>query len=88
MNEHTEYDVGFYCLYTEDDMRKVFKHGCFGLYSDQEWGHTHKFGIQIREESISIAAAMKLVMDKLESEKKTKFTWKQFQSLTPEQISS
>lgn len=29
-------------------MKKAFKHGCFGRYTDQEWGATHKFGIQIR----------------------------------------
>ncbi len=88
INEHTEYDVGFYCLYTEDDMKKVFKHGCFGLYTDQEWGCTNKFSIQIREESVALAAVMKIIMAKLESEKKNKFSWKQFAGMTPEQISS
>lgn len=46
--EHSEYDIGFYCLYSQDDMKKVFKHGCFGLYTDQEYASTRKFGIQIR----------------------------------------
>ena len=35
VNEHNEYDVGSYCLYSEADMKKVFKHGAFGRYTDQ-----------------------------------------------------
>lgn len=67
-------------------MKKVFKHGCFGLYTDQEYGNTRKFGIQIREESISIAAVMKIIMDKMEREKKGKFSWKVFSGLSKEVI--
>lgn len=34
INEHTEYDVGFYCLFSSEDMKRAFKHHCFGQYTD------------------------------------------------------
>ena len=49
INEHNEYDVGSFALFTEKDMDTVFKHGSFGSYSEEEYGSTKKFGIQIRE---------------------------------------
>ena len=33
--EHIYYDVGSFCLYSESDMEKVFKHGSFGRYTDE-----------------------------------------------------
>lgn len=46
-------------------MMKVFKNGGFGRYTDQEWASTNKFGIQIREECISIAKVMKLIQSSM-----------------------
>lgn len=42
-------------------MKKVFKHGCFGLYSENEYECTKKFGVQIREECVSIGEIIKTI---------------------------
>ena len=49
-------------------METVFKHGSFGFYSDEEFAFTKKFGIQIREECLSITSLMKLI-DKTKDKK-------------------
>jgi hypothetical protein len=72
IHEHTEYDVGFYCLFSKDDMKQAFKHHCFGRYSDQEFAGTLKFGIQLREESVSLGAVMKIAAQRLEDERNGK----------------
>jgi hypothetical protein len=32
MNKHSIYDIGSYIVFSNDDYKKVFKHGMFGNY--------------------------------------------------------
>ena len=80
VNEHNEYDIGQYCRYAEADMEKVFKHGSFGRYSDEEFGGTRKCGIQIREESVQLGKLIKLINESKPVE------WSTFSDMTEEEI--
>ena len=84
VNEHSEYDVGQYCRYTEADMDKVFKHGSFGRYSDQEFGGTRVCGIQIREESVQLGKLIKLITNAANNKNtnnKNRVKWEQFANM-------
>lgn len=61
IDEHSEYDVGSYALFRNDDFKKMFKHGAYGNYDKNEWAQTQKFAIQIRREGLSIINVMKLL---------------------------
>ena len=63
LNEHSTYDIGYYCDFLNEDMNTVFKHECFGTYKDMEYNGTEKFGVMIREESISITNALRRIGD-------------------------
>ena len=58
-------------------MNKVFKHGCFGMYSENEYIHTLKFGVQIREESVSIGQLIKYI----NGHKDKKVDWGMFKEM-------
>lgn len=63
LNEHSTYDIGYYCEFLNEDMGSLFTHECFGVYKDMEYFGTNKFGVMIREESIAITNALKRLQD-------------------------
>lgn len=50
-------------VFSNDDYKKVFKHGMFGNYSNMEYQETNKFGIQIRKDGLGITQVMQLIQD-------------------------
>lgn len=63
INKHSIYDIGSYVVFSNDDYKKVFKHGSFGNYSKNEYENTKKFGIQIRKDGIGITQVMQIIQD-------------------------
>ena len=54
INQHSIYNIGSYIVFSNEDYKKVFKHGSFGNYDKKEYQHSKKFGIQIRKEGLGI----------------------------------
>lgn len=63
LNEHSAYDIGSYCLFQDSDMEAVFQHDCFGLFKEMEYYGTSKFGVMLRQESISITNALRRIQN-------------------------
>lgn len=63
INKHSVYDIGNYTVFSNDDYKKVFKHGSYGNYDKNEFDVTKKFGIQIRKDGLGIAQVMQLIQD-------------------------
>lgn len=67
-------------MFQEQEMKKFFKHKFFGQYARKEYLYTKKFGVQIREESVSIGEMVKLV-NKIKGEK---VDWSKFAEMSVE----
>ena len=63
INQHSVYDIGSYMVFSNDDYKKVFKHGAFGNYDANEYKSTKKFGIQIRKDGLGITQVMQLMQN-------------------------
>jgi hypothetical protein len=63
ISKHSIYDIGSYVVFSNDDYKKVFKHGSFGNYLKKEFEETKKFGIQIRKDGLGITQVMQLIQD-------------------------
>ena len=68
-------------MFTENDMDTVFKQGSFGFYSEEEFYHTEKFGIQIREECLSITNLLRLIG----KSKDKKVDWEAIKAMSDEE---
>lgn len=74
INAHSIYDIGSYVVFSNDDYNRVFKHGCFGNYSQREYEETNKFGIQIRKDGLGVTQVMKLIQDNVGRNLKEEWT--------------
>lgn len=63
ITKHSVYDIGSYTVFSNDDYKKVFKHGSFGNYNQNEYESTKKFGIQIRKDGLGITQVMQHIQD-------------------------
>ncbi len=70
MNKHSIYDIGSYVVFSNDDYKKIFKHGMFGNYQENEYKLTQKFGIQIRKDGLGITHVMQLMQNNLNRDMK------------------
>lgn len=83
INQHSIYDIGSYIVFSNDDYKKVFKHGSFGNYDQGEYKYVNKFGIQIRKDGLGIGQVMQIIQNN--ANKDMKQEWEKIAKLPAEE---